>query len=215
MLNSPNIWKEGYMQLPLLAFDWSANTATFVSTWSQLYVYPKDFLYKQNIDKSTFTFKDISQLYEWKNGSRLSQKKQVAFDAKIAARLDQINELKQHLDIDLFRHHFVSVSAIWKIFLLHIIAPNIYPIFDQHVFRSYSYLTSKAIREIPFSNSDKEAVYFQDYLIFFTEIVQNAQASRKTVDEALFSFGRFLKTNYGWAIHRTVIDEPKETDDFT
>jgi hypothetical protein len=105
------------------------------------YIYPKDYLYKQNIHKPVFLLVDVAQLYEWKNGNRLSQKKQAAFDTKIGARLQRINQLKQELHIDHFREEFADISAIWKIFLLHIIAPDIYPIFDQHVFRSYSYLT--------------------------------------------------------------------------
>jgi hypothetical protein len=202
------------MELPLITFDWSATPSTFVSSWSKLYNYPMEPLYTQNIHKSFLSHTDIAQLYEWKNGSRLSQKKQAAFDAKIGARLHRINDLKQELHVNQFQKEFADISAIWKIFLIHIIAPDIYPIFDQHVFRAYSYLTTQELKEIPLSNNHKEKIYFQGYLAFFNGIVATSQQPRKQVDEALFSFGRFLKTIYGRSIHGVEINLSDETDEF-
>jgi hypothetical protein len=114
--------KEVGMQLPQMIFDWSATPSSFVASWSRLYRYPKEYLYEQNIHKLTFSITDVAQLYEWKNGSRLSQKKQAAFDTKIGARLQRINQLKPKLDVDQFREEFADVSTIWKLFysiLLH------------------------------------------------------------------------------------------------
>jgi len=37
------------------------------------------------------------------------------------------------------------MSAIWQIFLLHIIDPTNYPIFDQHVYRAHYYLEHRTI----------------------------------------------------------------------
>jgi hypothetical protein len=170
-------------------------------------------LYKQNISKLVFSSADVGQLYEWKNGSRLSQKKQAAFDTKIGARLQHINQFKQELNVNQFRKEFADVSAIWKLFLLHIIAPDTYPIFDQHVFRAYWFLTTRTIQEIPLPDKEKETIYFQGYLAFFNGIAEAAQQPRKQIDEALFSFGRFLKTSYGRSIHAADVDVSNDDDE--
>jgi hypothetical protein len=116
--------------------------------------------------------------------------------------------------VNRFKNEFADISAIWKLFLLHIIAPNIYPIFDQHVYRACIYLTTQKLKEIPLSNNKKEQIYFQDYLEFFNDIVATSQLPRKQVDEALFSFGRFLKSIYGKSIHGVEIDTSNEIDEF-
>jgi hypothetical protein len=79
---------------------------------------------------------------------------------------------------------------------LHIIAPQIYPIFDQHVFRAFRFLLSNDVVEIPSTNSKKERTYFQDYLPFFNHLANISNMPRKKVDEALWVFGKFLKTDY-------------------
>ena len=40
--------------------------------------------------------------------------------------------------------------------------------------------------------------YFEDYVEFFNELAnKNKDVSRKKLDEALWAFGKFLKTPYG------------------
>lgn len=168
----------------------------FIEFWSSLYDYSHEALYKLT-EKEQFTLADVQSLYEWKNGSRLSQAKQEALN-KITDKLTTINELKIHFNLDEFNTEFEHVSAIWKIFLLHIIAPTQYPIFDQHVARSYYYIVENRCREIPLKKQDREKLYREKYLVFFEGIVQQ-DLPHKKVDEALWAFGKFLKTNYGKA----------------
>ena len=202
------------MQYPCLSFNWKTTPSSFVTSWSQLYSYPMEHLYEGNIHKRVFSIVDIAQLYEWKNGRRLSRRKQATFDTKIIAKLNRINDFKQELYISEFRNVFADISTIWKLFLLHIIAPGTYPIFDQHVFRAYKYLTTRMLQEIPLSNNQKDDIYFQYYLPFFNGMVTSSSQPRKKVDEALFTFGRFLKTIYGRSIHGEHIDVSIESDDF-
>src|SRR3989338_7389982 len=119
----------------------------FVKFWSGLYNDPRKELYANRINKKQFTSGDIIDLFIWKNAGNLSQKKQVAVK-KITSNLDVINQLKKKFDPDLFEKHFGYMTAIWKIFLRHIIAPNKCPIFDQHVYRAHQYLESGKIKDI-------------------------------------------------------------------
>ncbi len=170
----------------------------FVEFWSSLYDYSQEALYKLT-EKEQFTLADVQRLYEWKNGSRLSGKKQELLN-KIKNKLDTINELKVHFNHEKFVSEFKDISAIWQIFLLHIIAPTKYPIFDQHVARSYYYIVENRCREIPFKQTDKLNLYHKKYIAFFDGMAQ--ENPRKKVDEALWAYGKFLKTNYGKACTR-------------
>ena len=75
----------------------------------------------------------------------LSGGKQNSLDNKIKKKLFLINNLKTNDEIDLilFREEFKSLTTVWKIFLLHIIKPNVYPIYDQHIHRAFLYIHGK------------------------------------------------------------------------
>ncbi len=78
-----------------------------------------------------------------------------------------------------------------KIFLLHIIKPNYYPIYDQHIHRAYSFINGKDFRGISSDMYDKKKLtfYFNEYLPFVRRM--NIQ-DLKEMDEAFFAFGQFL-----------------------
>lgn len=90
-----------------------------------------------------------------------------------------------------------GIYTVWKIFLLHIIKPVIYPIYDQHIHRTFHYIHNEDWSNISndtITNRDKEKFYFEKYLPF----IQNSNLKDlKQLDEAFFAFGQFLNTrNY-------------------
>lgn len=188
------------MKFPKLSFDREISFVEFVQFWSGFYNYRLEHHYSERISKDKFTGDDITKLFEWKNGGRLSQKKQASLET-IINKLAIINELKSNFCLSTFRREFSKLSAIWKIYLLHVIAPQSYPIFDQHVCRAFYFLSENQVKEIPSNNVAKENLYFKEYVKFFNRLSnKNKEVSRKKIDEALWAFGKFLKTNYGKAI---------------
>jgi len=187
------------MNLINLTFNEATNLNSFISTWSKLYSYSNEAIYNLSIVKEELTKTDIQNLYKWKNGMKLSVLKQKSLDTKIIAKLSIINAFKQSVDIDVeaFKKEFKKVSAVWKIFLLHIIKSNKYPIYDQHIHRAFLFIHKEDFTNISntsITNKAKEQFYFDRYLPF---IETNNIKNLKKLDEAFFAFGQFLNTrNY-------------------
>lgn len=187
------------MMLPIINIDVTNDFKDFVNCWSQLYSFSNEAIYRVSISKKTLTKIDIQNLYEWKNGMRLSVLKQKSLDTKIKSKLSIINDFKNEADIDieLFKTEFKSLSTVWKIFLLHIIKPNKYPIYDQHIHRAFLFIHNEDWSNISndtINNKAKEQFYFERYLPFIES--QNIK-DIKQLDEAFFAFGQFIKTgNY-------------------
>ncbi len=186
------------MKYPILDFKEELYFKEFVKFWKKLYLYPFEDIYLNRINKNTFTKGDIEKLFTWKNGMKFSQKKLKTIK-KLKNKIDTINNLKREMNLEIFKSQFSDISTIWKIYLLHIINPSKYPIFDQHVFRAFIFLKTGNIREIPSSNKKKEKIYFEEYLPFFDSL-NKKELSTKEIDEALWAFGKFLKTNYAHII---------------
>lgn len=163
----------------------------FIDFWSSLYSDPHQDLYENTIENKRFKGDDIFKLYEWKNGGPLSERKKTSVK-RIVEKLDFVNQLKRRMDPEAFEKSFGKMAAIWKIFLYHIIAPEKYPIFDQHVYRAYHYIKHGTVNEIVDNDKMKIAVYV-DYVIFFQDMLKQGANPRK-LDKALWSFGKFLKT---------------------
>jgi len=102
----------------------------FVRTWSKAYSYSNMELYSDIISKNELQMEDLEKLFQWKNGMRLSDKKTNSFEQKILNKIFIINELKINWNEQLFNQEFEKISTVWKIFLLHIIRSEKYPIFD-------------------------------------------------------------------------------------
>tara|TARA_R100000306_G_C4381213_1_gene144578 strand:+ start:9238 stop:9816 length:579 start_codon:yes stop_codon:yes gene_type:complete len=184
------------MNLPILNNQFEKSIVLFIDKWSKLYSFSNEAIYKASISKKTLTKTDIQNLYEWKNGMRLSVQKQKSLDTKIITKLTVINKLKNSdvLDIEIFKKKFKTLSAVWKIFLLHIIKPTKYPIYDQHIHRTFLFIHKEDwsnISNTSISNKAKEQFYFERYLPFIES--QNVK-DIKQLDEAFFAFGQFLNT---------------------
>jgi len=186
------------MKLVTLINTKNENLNDFINSWSKLYSFSNEAIYSKSIIKETLTKTDIQNLYKWKNGMKLSVLKQKSLDTKIKAKLSIINAFKKNdkIDVEAFKKEFKNVSAVWKIFLLHIIKPNKYPIYDQHIHRAFLFIHNEDWSNIQNTMNDKvkEKFYFDRYLPFIE--TQNIKDLKK-LDEAFFAFGQFLKTrNY-------------------
>lgn len=169
----------------------------FVDFWSVQYDYPFDRLYSDNINRNQFEIIHIKELYEWKNGMTLSSLKVRSLENQILNNLDIVNKLKVEFDNQIFIKEFGNVSAIWQIFLKHIIMPSEYPIFDMHVYRSFKYFeVQEKNARLPYSDTKKLLIYEKEYCPFYSGlekiIIKNKS---KQLDEALWAFGKFL-ANY-------------------
>lgn len=186
------------MTLPFLRITYKKTSyQTFVDFWSKYYIISSyDNLYSDRIHKNKFTKTDIKMLFEWKNGMKVNGHvpKQASID-KVISRLTHVNKLKTQFDLLYFKKHFSDIAAIWQIFLLHIIQPTKFPIFDQHVYRAHVFLIKNAITEIPNHQPHKLKYYHDSYLPFFDTLKSEINDLRK-IDLALWAFGKFLKTNY-------------------
>jgi len=165
----------------------------FVDFWSSLYAYPSENLYIDNISKQSFSSDDLKNLFVWKNGMRLSGQKNAALQSKILRKLSKVNELKADFSLEKFNSIFSQLGTIWKIFLLHCIQPQTYPIFDQHVYRAMNCIVNNMIVEVAKSERQKYCQYFDSYLPFFNGTVQQSNRDAVKVDRALWFFGKSLR----------------------
>jgi hypothetical protein len=165
----------------------------FINYWAKWYDVSEDLPYEDRIGKEQFEEDDIQELYEWKNQSDLSRAKQKSLEEKILKKIDCVNSLKRNFSMDQFKKEFGNVSAVWKIFLLHIIQPEIYPIYDQNVHRAYCFIHGEKYGDISETISDKrkESFYFNEYLPFINSYKE--QSDLRTIDRGLFGLGQFLK----------------------
>lgn len=184
------------MQLLHFEITKSYDINLFIDFWSRLYTFRNESIYNKTIIKVEFEIQDIQNLFEWKNGMRLSDLKQKSLNDKIINKLEVINFLKSkdEFELDLFNYEFKSLSAVWKIFLLHIIQPKKFPIYDQHIHRTFLFIHKKEFSNLSntsIKDKQKEAFYFNEYLPF---IDANEIKDLKKLDEAFFAFGQFLNT---------------------
>lgn len=183
------------MNLPILKVS-SSDLNGFINYWSKFYHYPLESLYNERIHNQRFDVEDIQQLFIWKNGMKLSASKQNSLLVNVLSKINIINELKtrDRIDVDEFQSHFKKMTAVWKIFLLHIIKPNSFPIYDQHINRAYNFiheLDFKNITPDSMTNKAKEDFYFNTYLGF---IEKTENINLKELDEAFFAFGQLINT---------------------
>lgn len=83
-----------------------------------------------------------------------------------------------------------KAGGVWNVFYIHCLAPQKWPIFDQHTFRAMNYLKNGIISEIGDTNKQKYEVYQKEYIPFFRSF---ENVTHRKLDKALFAFGKFLK----------------------
>lgn len=159
----------------------------FIKFWSSQFEDPRAQLYKTNIDRP-LTPKRILALFKWKNGGTIAMHKL----ASIQRNYINTKPIPPAMGNREALLSFIAQpgGAIWRIFWLHCHDPASYPIFDQHVYRAMKRLLDGQPSEIPASNRAKAIVYIDEYLPF-NALFRNKD--RKTVDEALWLYGKRLK----------------------
>jgi hypothetical protein len=80
---------------------------------------------------------------------------------------------------------------IWALFVAHICRPNIYPLYDQHVWRAFRNISSRGI-ERPTSAPNKWSEFIR-YSEFFHELLRECEVAYWKLDQALWVYGKSLK----------------------
>lgn len=160
----------------------SENIRDFIEHWSSKYNYPLEHKYDNNIGKP-LTHSSRLALFEWKNGSTISKKKLESISQNYPLEFE--GNLKER-----YLNHKQPGGAIWNIFYLYCLAPNEWPIYDQHTHRAMKYMKTGKIIEIGKTNKQKYESYQNEYIPFINSL---SEIDHRKLDKALFSFGQFLK----------------------
>ncbi|MFA9556739.1 hypothetical protein ACERII_05515 [Evansella sp. AB-rgal1] len=80
---------------------------------------------------------------------------------------------------------------IWALFAVHCFYPTIYPLYDQHVYRAFIYITSEG-KENPRLAPNNWDEYTR-YTKFFQELLEKVDFSYWKLDKALWAYGKHLK----------------------
>jgi hypothetical protein len=178
----------------VLQLNVSENANDFVRCWSSLYNYPEYELYKSTVTKPDISKKDLRKLFAWKNSMVLSSKKENSFLSQVLQHEELINELKKEFSQKKFDKVFGKMSAVWQIFLLHIMYPYEYPIFDRYVYRAYKCIQNLDEKGLPSKQSEKLKIFHEEYRPFFKSMIMSAdEFDQFAVDKALWTFGKMIK----------------------
>jgi hypothetical protein len=184
----------------------------FVLQHGNNYQYNFEYLYQDNINTVFDNWESFLNLYYWKNqhGENMSQKKLLCvqnlwMNRKTLIQLRIELQNNNQFNWDLFEGVFQPShsSTIWKILLLHLIKPDYFPIFDQHVYRSFFFLNNNIIQELPSKKNLRWIIYKKQYLPWFIQsknelnfnrtIEDENYFSTKKIDQSLFVYGKILK----------------------
>ena len=180
--------------IPIFQLSQAETANDFVKCWSGLYDYPGYKVYKSTVTKSDLSKKDIRLLFDWKSSTDLSSKKEKSYLSHVLQHDELINELKKKFDQKKFEKNFGKMSAVWQIFLLHILQPYDCPMFDKHVYRAFRFLQNLKKEPLPSHQSERLKIFNEQYRPFFLELCKLANGSDVfDIDKALWTFGKMIK----------------------
>ena len=187
-------------QIKIIGFE---DPKTFVKKWSSVYFYksePKynEYIYSVFDDKNSFI-----KLFQWKNGTgEVIYNKKMKVVEGFYEKIHVLRQLRINFNWEQFETEFqpTKSSPIWKIFLLHLINPSEFPIFDQHVFRFYNFQKDGLIEEISTRPKVVFETYKQEYKPWFNSVQKEFNLDSKQMDQSFFSFGQVLKNIKGLPI---------------
>lgn len=172
------------------------NPSSFVSKWSKAYDNYDEKRYFDNINTVFDNWNCFREMFAWKNGmgDKIAPQK-LKLVERFWDRQDILVQLKANFSWDLYEEVFepAKTSNIWKLFLLHLINPKLFPIYDQHVYRFYTFHKKGVIKEISKNHNERYLSYKNDYLDWFRETKDSNKLDPKKMDEAFFSFGKMIK----------------------
>lgn len=82
-------------------------------------------------------------------------------------------------------------GLIWSVFVLHCVRPEVFPLYDQHVYRAYRWLATDGI-ECP-NSAPASWPEYKAYADWFKGVVVEHPMSYWIVDRGLWTFGKSLK----------------------
>jgi hypothetical protein len=184
-------------------FTLAAGEATddaFVTFWADLYRDDREALYDNNISVKPFTETVIEELFVWKNGGKLSERKKKSVEenyssnkehegVKAAIGFSEIGVRDvQEFAKKFLTNDFVRGGAIWRIYWLHCCNQS-FPIYDQHVHRAMVYIERAQIEELANCSDERQIeLYHTQYIGFH----QRLAGDQRKIDKALNIFGWFL-----------------------
>jgi hypothetical protein len=214
-----------------------AQAAKFVDFWSDFYRESTkisgsdeliDYLAELNIGNE-LTQENIRRLLRWKDRTNLSdpiktkgpESKAIPNPkvTRVIENLPAINEFRmdQRTESEMwsFTEGIFPSGFVWRVFLLHIAKPHVYPIGDDNVLRSHCVQTRQRIRR----PSEYDWEYYESYRQHFNDIagalgIQRIQQNidkLKKIDDALLVFGQFLLSYYPPAQPKTKRARPKSS----
>jgi hypothetical protein len=168
----------------------------FVEIWSKYYTYSNEYKYDDNITHVLEDWTSFLELFRWKNGTGdtiYTEKLKVV--EGFYNKVDVLKDLQVNFSWEVFESEFepTKSSPIWKIFLLHLINPNLFPIYDQHVFRFYSFVKTGGISEIPVNKKELFDGYKNDYTEWFNQLQNEFKLSPRKMDKSFVVYGQVLK----------------------
>ncbi len=173
------------------------NPVEFVKKWSKSNDFPNEWRYDENIGKGLRDYDSFRQLFYWKNGTgeKLTFYKERLINQFWEQRTVLLN-LRNEFKWEIFEEEFKpgESSTIWKIFLLHMISPAEFPIFDQNVYRFFRFDKDGIITNPPKNPKGVYEIYKTDYRDWFNKLRIRYKLNHKDMDRSFFSFGRLLKT---------------------
>jgi hypothetical protein len=131
----------------------------------------------------------------WKIGDRFWTNNQESVNEYWSMRHDLIC-LQRDFSWEYFEKGFEPQkgSCIWKLYVLHIILPDRFPIFDQHVYRTYNFTYFGGIKELTKKPAEQYREYREGYLPWFeNKVIPHCNYTVKQIDEGLFVFGKALQ----------------------
>jgi hypothetical protein len=170
----------------------SVSKGEFIHFWSEKYFNKLEYLYESNIGQ--FTDKSVLALFCWKSGTKENIRSPERLDIYFAA-LKKLRKPTSYGKAEEYIKKLDGGGAIWNIFWLHCLNPNLFPIFDQHTYRAMRQIKEGTNSEIPKNDDKKIRIYFEEYIPFVFDLLKLPQraAELRQLDKALFIFGKCLK----------------------
>jgi len=170
------------------------NLCEFIKFWSQFYNdsqnSDKNLYYPYISNEGILRGDALDKLWLWKMGEYFFGIFQEQVRLTKEKKEDILEFRKSNPDYEVlynFSRKFFPAGLIYPIFLMHICKPEEYPIFDQHVFRAFSFITRKEMIDRPESIKD-----YWRYRDFVFSVHKNYEISLREIDKGLMAFGQFL-----------------------
>jgi len=172
------------------------NLYEFIKFWSQFYndrKYPDGKLYDPYISDEGFFGKNefLRNLWKWKMQVHFNKKSNQKALKLMEEQRETIRNFRKSKigfkDLYDFSGKIFKNGIIYRIFLIHICKPEEYPIFDQYVFKAFSFIVKKEIVKDP--KDIKEYLRYRDFVF---SVHKNCGISLREIDKGLMAFGQFL-----------------------